>query len=146
MAKENEIITTHGTTTPATTPAAAPKEKGARILTAIRAKFKHAALAVTTLYAMSIITAVSAFADGTGGAGADVDPDATFNKVISFFANWIGRIGLVVAFVGGIMFGLAFKNEDADGKTRGLQTLAAGFIVFALSKSLNLFGIETAVI
>ena len=142
MAKENEIITTHSTTTPA----AAPREKGAGILTAIRAKFKHAVLAVTTLYAMSIITTVYAFADGTGGTGADVNPEETFNKVITFFANWIGRVGLVVAFVGGIMFGLAFKNEDADAKTRGLQTLIAGFIVFALSKSLNLFGIETAVI
>lgn len=142
MAKENEIITTHSTATPA----AAPKEKGARILTVIRAKFRRAALAVTTLYAMSIITTVYAFADGTGGTGADVNPEETFNKVITFFANWIGRVGLVVAFVGGIMFGLAFKNEDADAKTRGLQTLIAGFIVFALSKSLNLFGIETAVI
>lgn len=141
MAKENEIITTHSTTTPA----AAPKEKGA-ILTALRAKFKHAVLAVTTLYAMSIITTVYAFADGTGGTGADVNPEETFNKVITFFANWIGRIGLVVAFVGGVMFGLAFKSDDAEGKTRGLQTLAAGFIVFALSKSLNLFGIETAII
>lgn len=141
MAKENEIITTHGTTTPATTPAAAPKEKGAGILTAMRAKFKHAVLAVTTLYAMSIITAITAFAET---AEADVNPDETFNKVITFFANWIGRIGLVVAFVGGIMFGLAIKNEDAEAKSRGLMTLVSGFVVFALTKSLNLFGIEVA--
>lgn len=140
MAKENEIITTHSTTTPA----AAPKEKGAGILTAMRAKFRRAVLAVTTLYAMSIITAITAFAESSGGS--DVDPDAAFNTVVKFFADWIGRIGLVVAFVGGVMFGFAFKNDDADGKTRGLQTLAAGFIVFALTKSLNLFGIETAII
>ncbi len=139
MAKENEIITTHSTTTPA----AAPKEKGA-ILTALRAKFKHAVLAVTTFYAMSMVMALTAFAESSGGS--DVDPDAAFNTVVKFFADWIGRIGLVVAFVGGVMFGLAFKSDDAEGKTRGLQTLAAGFIVFALSKSLNLFGIETAII
>lgn len=135
MAKENEIITTHGTATPA----AAPKEKGARILTAIRAKFRRAALAVTTLYAMSIITSVSAFADGEGG-GADAGVD-TFNGIIKFFADWLGRIGLVVAFVGGIMFALAIKNDDADAKTRGLLTLASGFVVFALTLSLDLFGI-----
>lgn len=55
--------------------------------------------------------------------------------------TWIGRIGLVVAFVGGIMFALAIKNDDAEAKTRGLMTLASGFVVFALTLSLDLFGI-----
>ncbi len=47
----------------------------------------------------------------------------------------------MVAFVGGVMFALAIKNDDAEAKTRGLMTLASGFVVFALTLSLDLFGI-----
>ncbi len=93
--------------------------------------------------AVSFISAAAfaapAFAAGGGGGG--VDPDAAFNNIIGFFATWIGRIGLVVAFIGGVMFGLAIKNDDADAKTRGLMTLVAGLIVFAVTKSLDLFGL-----
>lgn len=89
---------------------------------------------------MTMVSAVTAFAEGGGGGGA-VDGEAAFNQVIGFFATWIGRIGLVVAFVGGVMFALAIKNDDAEAKTRGLMTLASGFVVFALTLSLNLFGI-----
>lgn len=99
---------------------------------------------LTAKIIVSFITAVSlaapAFAEG-GGGGSDIDPDAAFNNVIGFFADWIGRIGLVVAFVGAIMFGLAIKNDDADGKTRGLMTLVSGFVVFAITKVLDLFGL-----
>lgn len=87
--------------------------------------------------------AVPAFAagGGSGGGGGNVDPDAAFGNVVGFFATWIGRIGLVVAFVGAIMFGLAIKNDDADGKTRGLMTLISGFVVFAVTKALDMFGL-----
>lgn len=80
--------------------------------------------------------AAPAFAD-------DVDPDAMFNNTVGFFATWIGRIGLVVAFIGAVMFGLAIKNDDADGKTRGLMTLISGIVVFAVTKALDLFGLTT---
>ena len=88
----------------------------------------------------TMASSVSAFAEGGGGEGV-ADGEAAFNSVIGFFATWIGRIGLVVAFVGGIMFALAIKNDDAEAKTRGLMTLASGFVVFALTLSLDLFGI-----
>ena len=87
-----------------------------------------------------IVATVTAPSGGTSGSGT-VDGEAAFNSVIGFFATWIGRIGLVVAFVGGVMFALAIKNDDAEAKTRGLMTLASGFVVFALTLSLNLFGI-----
>ena len=87
---------------------------------------------------MAMASSVSAFAEGGEGVA---DGEAAFNSVIGFFATWIGRIGLVVAFVGGIMFALAIKNDDAEAKTRGLMTLASGFVVFALTLSLDLFGI-----
>lgn len=107
----------------------AAKTKAARII----------ATATATL-TMAMTTAVTAFAEDGGAA---VDGDAAFNSVIGFFADWIGRIGLVVAFVGGVMFALAIKNDDAEAKTRGLMTLASGFVVFALTLSLDLFGITS---
>lgn len=111
----------------------------ARFFSAAKSKCKKAITTVTTMVTMAIMTAVPAFAEGEGGG--TVDGEAAFNQVIGFFATWIGRIGLVVAFVGGVMFALAIKNDDAEAKTRGLMTLASGFVVFALTLSLNLFGI-----
>ncbi len=114
-----------------------------RLITAAVGKCRRLMLTVTTMITMSLMTGISAFADDTsgGGSGEIVNGEAAFNSVISFFADWIGKIGLVVGFVGGIMFALAIKNDDAEAKTRGLMTMASGFVVFALTLSLNLFGI-----
>ena len=113
-----------------------------RFLSAANAKRKKVMLSLSTMVTMAMVSTVPAFAEGEGGGGGGaVDGEAAFNQVIGFFATWIGRIGLVVAFVGGVMFALAIKNDDAEAKTRGLMTLASGFVVFALTLSLNLFGI-----
>ena len=137
---ENNIITT--------VPAAEGKKQNAernplaRFFSGAKKKCRKVITTVSTMVTMAVITAVPAFAEGEGGGGGGtVDGEAAFNQVIGFFATWIGRIGLVVAFVGGVMFALAIKNDDAEAKTRGLMTLASGFVVFALTLSLNLFGI-----
>lgn len=117
------------------------KNPVSRFFSAVNAKRKKIMLTLTTMVTMSMMSAVTAFAAPADGGGGTVDGEAAFNSVIGFFADWIGRIGLVVAFVGGIMFALAIKNDDAEAKTRGLMTLASGFVVFALTLSLNLFGI-----
>ena len=93
------------------------KEKIKNILSKLKAKAKDAfttikrtkdkiALRVGTAMISAFALAAPAFAADTN-AGVD-----TFNDVINFFATWIGRIGLVVAFVGGVMFALAIKNDD----------------------------------
>lgn len=117
------------------------KNPVSRFFSAVNAKRKKIMLTLVTMVTMSMMSAVTAFAAPADGGGGTVDGEAAFNSVIGFFADWIGRIGLVVAFVGGIMFALAIKNDDAEAKTRGLMTLASGFVVFALTLSLNLFGI-----
>ena len=43
--------------------------------------------------------------------------------------------------VGGVMFALGWQREDADGKTRGLQTLMAGAMVTAIGASPSIFGL-----
>ena len=114
-----------------------------RAFSAVGAKLNRIVATVTAMLTVTLMTTVSAFAAPSGGTigSGTVDGEAAFNSVIGFFATWIGRIGLVVAFVGGVMFALAIKNDDAEAKTRGLMTLASGFVVFALTLSLNLFGI-----
>lgn len=93
---------------------------------------------IATYFMSALSLAATAFAESGGGSSGGAGEEQ-FNTVINFFATWIGRIGLVVGFVGAVMFGLAIKNDDADAKTRGLMTLAAGFVVFAVTKALDMF-------
>ena len=82
---------------------------------------------------------ITAFADaGDAGAGGG-DGVSTFNTVIEFIVDWVARIGLVVGFIGAVQFALGFKDDSADGKTRGLMCLASGFIVFAVAKAYSMF-------
>lgn len=78
-----------------------------------------------------------------GGTSLDgqTNGDSQFQSVVNFFVKWIKRVGLLVAFVGGVMFGLAIKNNDADQKQNGLLTLVAGFVVAALCQAVDMFDI-----
>ena len=60
---------------------------------------------------------------------------------INFACDWLTKIGGVVALVGGVMFALGWQREDAEGKSRGLMTLMAGFMLVAIAQSKNLFGL-----
>ena len=77
---------------------------------------------------------VTAFAADGSDAGVE-----TFNTVVEFIVDWVARIGLVVGFIGAVQFALGFKDDSADGKTRGLMCLASGFIVFAVAKAYDMF-------
>ncbi|MCM1061333.1 MAG: hypothetical protein NC452_13745 [Eubacterium sp.] len=106
----------------------------------IKKKKARLTVQIATYFISAFSLAVSAFAEAGGGGGAGGGAgEAQFQAVINFFATWIGRIGLIVGFVGAIMFGLAIKNDDADAKTRGLMTLAAGFVVFAVTQAMDMF-------
>lgn len=145
----NDIIVTATDTTSVedTTTATAVKQRGGKVkgfFSALNSKRKKLMLSLTTALTMAMMSSVSAFAAPAPGAGGGIGGDAgeaQFNAVISFFAVWIGRIGLVVGFIGAVMFALAIKNDDADAKTRGLMTMASGFVVFAVTQALSLFGI-----
>ena len=66
----------------------------------------------------------------------------TFNTVVEFIVDWVARIGLVIGFIGAVQFAMGFKDDSADGKTRGLMCLASGFIVFAVAKAYDMFQID----
>lgn len=65
--------------------------------------------------------------------------DAKWTAVINFILPWIQRLGGVVILIGAVEFGLAFKNDDAEAKTKGLRTVIAGCIVLAVGFSSNIF-------
>ena len=92
------------------------------------------------------ITSFSKPQSETRGSGGGGEAEAAFGKLVGFFAPWIGRIGIVVAFVGAVMFGFSIKSDDPEGKQRGLMTMVAGFIVFAITKSLNMFGFDVPIL
>ncbi len=85
--------------------------------------------------AMSVM-GVTCFAEDAASGGEGVE---TFNTVVEFIVDWVARIGLVIGFIGAVQFAMGFKDDSADGKTRGLMCLASGFIVFAVAKAYDMF-------
>ena len=65
----------------------------------------------------------------------------SIDAFISFACDWLTKIGGVIALIGGVMFALGWQREDAEGKSRGLMTLMAGFMLVAIAQSKGLFGL-----
>jgi hypothetical protein len=65
--------------------------------------------------------------------------DTLWTTVSDLIGTWVTRLGGVVMFVGGVMFGLGWKNDDAEGKSRGISTLIAGAIVTAMAAMVGIF-------
>lgn len=59
--------------------------------------------------------------------------DALWATLSSTIQTWVTRLGGVIMFVGGIMFGLGWKSDDAEQKSRGVSTMIAGGIVIAVA-------------
>ena len=76
---------------------------------------------------------------GAGGGGGGSGGAERFDAVIEFLVPWIEKLGGVVMLIGGVMFALGFKNDDADSKTRGLQTMVAGGITIAVGAGYRTF-------
>lgn len=107
-------------------------------MTNLKTKFsnkinKKMVIKTALLSTFLMLTATSAYAS-SATPGMD-----TFDGVIDVVATWLGRIGLVVAFFGAVQLALGFKNDDADGKVRGMKTLASGFLVYGITQSMSLF-------
>ena len=81
--------------------------------------------------AMSACT-VTASAEGA-------DAQGMIDAIMGILGPGVIGLGSLVAVVGGIQTGVGFKDDNADGKTRGLMCLASGFIVFAVAKAYDMF-------
>jgi hypothetical protein len=77
--------------------------------------------------------AITAFAEGGAGGTAE----SAIEQIVELLKTWIPRLGGMVAVVGAIQLGLGFKDEDSNGKTRGMQTMIGGAIVAALATIIN---------
>ena len=67
------------------------------------------------------------------------DAEDLWNTVAVLIGKWVLRLGGVVIFIGGILFGLGWKNDDAEGKSRGISTMVSGGIVAALAVMVDQF-------
>lgn len=95
-----------------------------------KAKIAKVATAIWCFALMTVMFSMTVYAD-TG----------TIDKFIDFVCEWLVKIGAVVMMVGGVIFAFGWQREDADGKTRGLQTLMAGAMVAAIGASPSIFGL-----
>lgn len=102
-------------------------------------KRKKLALIVGVFIVTNMMTALTAFATSGGGGLDDTVGKNKFDELIGFFATWIGRIGAVTALVGAIMFGFSTRQEDPEGKDRGVKTMVSGIIVFSISQATDWF-------
>ena len=84
--------------------------------------------------AISMMT-ITAYAAPAGGGGADAE--GFINTIIGLLQTWIPRLGGLIVVVGGIQLGIGFKDDNADGKTRGMQCMIGGAIVAAIGGLLN---------
>ncbi len=91
----------------------------------------------------TILLAAAPPAAGGGSGSGSATADSAYQKVVNFFLVWIRRVGALVALIGGIMFGLAVKANDPDQKERGILTMVAGFIVFAIALGADMFDLFT---
>jgi hypothetical protein len=80
-----------------------------------------------------ILSINSVYAQGSNTSSID--------GFITFVCDWLLKIGGVVALIGAVMFALGWQRDDAEGKSRGLMTMMAGFMVIAISQSKGLFGL-----
>lgn len=85
---------------------------------------------VTLPLALSACTVTACAAEG-GGA------EDTIQTIIDLLTTWIPRLGGLLVVVGGIQLGIGFKDDDATGKTRGMQCMIGGAIVAAIGAAVS---------
>lgn len=82
--------------------------------------------------ALVIPAAVSACAMNVYAAGDGADAQGMIDAIMGVLGPGVIALGSLVAEVGGIQTGVGFKDDNADGKTRGFQTLIGGAIIAAV--------------
>ena len=99
---------------------------------------KYKGLKAKIFIAMATMTCTMANASNVYAAGSNT---SSIDGFIDFIGDWLVKIGGIVAMVGAVMFALGWQRDDSEQKTRGLLTMAAGFMVAAIPGARNIFGL-----
>jgi hypothetical protein len=86
--------------------------------------FNKNASVLACMMLVAIILSGTAFASSA---------DALWSTISNLIQTWVTRLGGVIMFVGGVMFGLGWKSDDAEQKSRGISTIIAGAIIVAIA-------------
>lgn len=89
---------------------------------AMNTRLGRAALVLPMVVSACTITASAEGADAQG----------MIDAIMAVLGPGVIALGSLVAVVGGIQTGVGFKDDNADGKTRGFQTLIGGAIIAAV--------------
>ena len=87
----------------------------------------------TIMCAMMMVVMVASVASASDPA------EVLWSDLTTLISKWVTRLGGVVMFVGGVTFGLGWKSDDAEQKSRGISTLIAGAIVTAVAAMASTF-------
>jgi len=88
---------------------------------------------------MALIVSVLLFGLMIMSIASASSADTLWTTIADLIKTWVTRLGGVVMFVGGVMFGLGWKSDDAEQKSRGISTLIAGAIVVAIAALTSTF-------
>lgn len=76
---------------------------------------------------------------GNGGNNGVTVADEVYHSMWDEVLKWVFRLGTAVLFVGALIFGLGWKDDNATTKENGLKVVIAGAIAMALSAGADMF-------
>ena len=106
----------------------------------IKTKACKAIAPALAVVASALATVSPAFAASL--PGADVNPEELVIKILGVVATLGRLVGCVLLAVGVYQFILAFKDDNADAKTRGVTLVIVGALLIGMKWLLALVGIN----
>jgi hypothetical protein len=103
-----------------------------------RAAVLHKAIELLDKYYF-LLVAIAIFGVSLSGLAFANPAESLWLFVAELLRVWVLRLGGVIIFIGLVMFGLGWKQEDAERKSTGVTTMIAGMIVAAAGGSIMLF-------
>lgn len=88
---------------------------------------------------LTIVCSFLVFAVMASGVVFADEAEEMWGVFADLIKKWVTRLGAVVMFIGGIQFGMGWKGDDAEQKTRGLNTIISGAIVMAVAALTSTF-------
>lgn len=94
-------------------------------------KFAHSF--VLRLLLIAVLVATFVLGNLTIALAAPISGETVATEVIKIICTIARLIGVVLAVWGIVQMILAFRNEDADSKTKATMTIVVGALLFGLS-------------